>query len=258
MVKLSACIETVCRDESFVRRMERVAQLGIGAVEFWGYGNKDIAAIDRARKDLGLRIAAMCPMLTKPMVQPGESAAFVEAIKKAIEVAQRLECPTLIVTTGNELKDVSRAEQHDAIVACLTAAAPIAEEAGITMTLEPLNLLVDHAGYFLSTSAEGFAIVRGVGSPSVKLLYDIYHQQITEGNLIPTIRQNIHLIGHFHSADHPGRHEFGTGEINYENVIRAIAETDYDGYLGLEFIPTGDPDEALRKCRQVFELATKT
>jgi len=233
--------------------MERVAQIGIGAVEFWGYGNKDLDAIDPARKDLGLSIAAMCPMLTKPMVQPGETNAFVEAVKKATEVTDRLECPTLIVTTGNALKGVSREDQHAAIVACLTAIAPVAEDAGITLVLEPLNLLVDHAGYFLSTSAEGFDIVRAVGSPAVKLLYDIYHQQITEGNLIPTIRNNIDLIGHFHSADHPGRNEFGTGEINYENVVRAIAQTSYDGYLGLEYRPTSDPDAALQKCKEVFD-----
>lgn len=255
MVSLSACIETVYPDPSYVRRMERVAEVRLTAIEFWGYGNKDIDAIDKARQDLGLTVAACCPMLEKPMVQPGESRAFVDAIQRAVEVAHKLSCPVLIVTTGNELPDVPREDQHNAIVACLEAAAPVATDAGITLTVEPLNLLVDHAGYYLSTSAEGFDIIRQVASPAVKLLYDIYHQQITEGHLIPTITANIDLIGHFHSADTPGRHEFGVGEINYENVFRAIARTGWDGHIGLEYRPSCDPDEALSKCKAVFDAA---
>lgn len=255
MVKLSACIEMVFADPSYVRRMERVAEVGLTAIEFWGYGNKDLEAIDEARRNLGLTVAACCPMLEKQMVQPGESQAFVEAIKRATEVTHKLDCPVLIVTTGNELSDVPREDQHEAIVACLEGAAPVAAEAGITLTVEPLNLLVDHAGYYLSTSAEGFDMIRQVASPAVKLLYDIYHQQITEGHLIPTITANIDLIGHFHSADNPGRYEFGTGEINYLNVLRAIARTGYDGHVGLEYRPSGDPEEALRRCQEVHESA---
>jgi hydroxypyruvate isomerase len=147
---------------------------------------------------------------------------------------------------GQEIPEKPRHEQRANIVAALKAGAPIAEEAGVTLVLEPLNVLVNHKGYYLATSAEAFDILREVDSPNVKLLFDIYHQQITEGNLIANITANIGLIGHFHAADNPGRNELGTGEINYANVFKAIAATGYAGYVGLEYLPLADPAETLR------------
>jgi len=161
--------------------------------------------------------------------------------------------PTSIVTTGNEMS-LPRSVQHEAIVAGLKGVAAEAEAQEITLVLEPLNILVDHKGYYLATSDEGLQILREVGSPRVKLLYDIYHQQITEGNLIQRITSSIDLIGHFHCADVPGRYEPGTGEINYVNVFRAIAETGYDGYIGLEFRPTGDHADALQATKRIAGL----
>ncbi len=139
------------------------------------------------------------------------------------------------------------------MVACLKTAAPLAEEAGVTLVLEPLNILVDHPGYFLTSSREGFEIVEQVGSPAVKLLYDIYHQQVTEGNLIATITSHIDLIGHFHAADVPGRHEPGTGEINYANVLAAIDEAGYEGFIGLEYAPTVATAESLQAVLSMRE-----
>ena len=107
--------------------------------------------------------------------------------------------------------------------------------------IEPLNTLVDHPGYYLTQSAEAFDIIDAVDSQHVKVIYDIYHQQIMEGNLIPTITQNINRIGHFHSAGHPGRHELDCGEINYPDIIQAIAQTEYKGWFGVEYFPQQDP-----------------
>ena len=113
--------------------------------------------------------------------------------------------------------------------------------------VEPLNILVNHRGYFLSQSKEAFQIIDEVGSSNVKILFDIYHQQISEGNLIANITANIDKIGHFHVADNPGRHEPGTGEINYTNVFAAIRKTGFDGFVGMEMWPVGDHAEAVRK-----------
>ncbi|MBN2307421.1 MAG: TIM barrel protein, partial [Candidatus Hydrogenedentes bacterium] len=175
--------------------------------------------------------------------------------KDCVPVSKRLGCQRFIVTTGNALLGVSRDAQHAACVAALKAAAPVAADAGITLVLEPLNLLVDHAGYYLSTSTEGFAIVEEVGSPAVKLLFDIYHQQITEGNLSLNILGNIEKIGHFHSANHPGRYELTTGEINYPYLMRAIDQTDYDGYFGMEF-RASDPAATEAILRAVADMAS--
>jgi hypothetical protein len=127
--------------------------------------------------------------------------------------------------------------------------APLVEAVGITVVVEPLNVLVDHPGYYLTTSAEGFEILDEVGSQAVKLLFDIYHQQITEGNLLANIVPHIKQIGHFHVADVPGRHEPGTGEINYANVFHAIDKAGYEGFVGLEYWPTVPAADTLRTVR---------
>jgi hydroxypyruvate isomerase len=117
------------------------------------------------------------------------------------------------------------------------------------VVVEPLNVLVDHPGYYLTASAEGFEILDEVGSQAVKLLFDIYHQQITEGNLLANIVPHIKQIGHFHVADVPGRHEPGTGEINYANVFHAIDKAGYEGFVGLEYWPTVPAADTLRTVR---------
>lgn len=253
MARLSACIEMIFTGVPFVERVARVAECGLPACEFWGWSNKDLDAIVRAKDAAGIAISSICCETQVPLVADGSAPALVEGLKASAEAAHRLGTQVLIVTTGQEIPGKPRAEQHANIVAALSEAAPIAEREGITLVLEPLNVLVDHRGYYLSTSAEGFEILREVGSPNVKLLYDIYHQQITEGHLIATIQANIGLIGHFHAADNPGRHEFGTGEINYRNVLKAIDETGYTGWVGLEYAPVADPAETLREALAIAQ-----
>jgi len=220
--------------------------MGIPAFEFWGWDNKDLDAIDEAKEKAGLAVASCVGSGGGVLVDPTQRAAFVEGVGKSIEVAHQLDCKTLIITTGNELVDVSREDQHASIVEGLKQAAPLAASGKVTLALEPLNILVNHKGYYLSTSAEGFQILEEVGSPHVKLLYDIYHQQITEGNLIANIEAGIQSIGHFHVADVPGRHEPGTGEINYRNVFKKIEALGYKDYVGLEYTPQKEAGETLK------------
>ena len=259
MVRLSPCIEMFWRDVAFPDRIQRAASLGFNAYEFWGYDSKDLDAIERATKETGLALSACCVNMslaggTISMLQPEGSGLFADAVKDCLAVQGRLGCKSFIVTTGQELDGVPRSQQHHACVASLKAGAPIAEDAGITLVLEPLNLLVNHKGYYLSTSAEGFGIVDEVGSPAVKLLFDVYHQQITEGNLSLNIRDNIDKIGHFHVANHPGRHELWTGEIDYNHILALIDGTDYAGYVGLEFSPS-DPEQADAILTRTLEMA---
>ena len=246
MLNLSVCIEMIYRDLPFTDRIAQVGQVGIPAFEFWGWENKDIDAIGEAKEKAGLAIASCAGSGGGALVDPAERNAFVEGVGKSVEVAHRLSCKTLIITTGNEQAGVSREDQHQSIVEGLKQAAPLAEAGKVTLALEPLNILVNHKGYYLSTSAEGFQILEEVGSPNVKLLYDIYHQQITEGNLIDHIEAGIQDIAHFHVADVPGRHEPGTGEINYRNVFKKIDALGYEGYIGLEYMPLSDASQTLK------------
>jgi hydroxypyruvate isomerase len=246
----------IFRELPFAERIPAAKACGIPAIEFWGWDNKDLNAVRDAAEACGAVVSVCCVGTADAkrkeaygkhaMLNPANAPLFAEIVEETIEKVAPLGIRTLITTTGQERFDVSRGYQHDAITACLKSAAPVAEKHGVTIVLEPLNILVDHKGYFLSSSCEGFDILRAVDSPNVKLLYDVYHQQITEGNLIDNIRANIGLIGHFHIADVPGRHEPGTGEINYKNVFKAIGETGYTQYVGLEYMPAGGAAESLK------------
>jgi len=264
MLNFSSCIEMMYGEAGFYDRFELAKKTGLGAVEFWGWENKDLGLIKEKKDQYGLEIAAMCVGATNPDYagtfgskkllyrDPEAIQAFVLAVKESIEAANKIDCKTLIITVGQERSDATRYEQHANIVLCLKAAAPVLEDAGFTIVVEPLNTLANHRGYFLPSSYEAFEICDEVGSPNVKVLYDIYHQQITEGNIIPTIQKNIHHIGHFHLADVPGRHEPGTGELNYHNIFKAIEATGYDRFVGFEYSPTKSSDETVK---YIFEIS---
>lgn len=253
--RLSACIEAVFTKVPFERRLEEVKAAGLDAFEFWGWRSHDLDALARKKDETGLELAAFSCETGGPLVAAGSAQKFAPALKESISAAKKLGCRRLIVTVGNELKDLSRDDQHKNIVAALKSGTPLCEDAGITLVLEPLNVLVNHKGYYLATSTEGFQILDEVGSANVQLLFDIYHQQITEGNLIQNITRNISKIGHFHVADVPGRHEPGTGEINYGSVFRAIVKAGYSGFLGLEMWPTIDHATAVKQTLAMFNAA---
>jgi len=237
-LKLSACIEMVFSNvPNFVDRIDLAAECGLPAFEFWGWHGKDLPAIRQRADAKGLAIAAMSCDASGALVDPANTAAWIAAAGESIDKGKEFGLPTMIVTTGNEMT-IPREQQHAAIVAGLKGIAPKAEAAGITIVLEPLNIRTDHMGYYLSTSDEGFEIINEVGSPRVKLLFDIYHQQITEGNLTANLTRNAAKIGHLHVADVPGRHEPGTGEINYRNVFAALLKCGWEGYAGLEYAPS--------------------
>ncbi|WP_247004455.1 hydroxypyruvate isomerase family protein [Halosolutus gelatinilyticus] len=243
MARISICVEMVYDDEPFADRISRAAEAGADAVEFWDWREKDLETIAETADAADIPIVSCVAGGT--LTDPDAADDAVETIRESIEMASGLGIPTLIVTTGPDQDGLDRTTQHDSIVDVLSRVAPDAEAADVTLVLEPLNRAVDHPNYYLETSEEGFEIVDEVGSPNVKLLYDVYHQQVTEGNLIRTITDNVDRIGHFHIADVPGRHEPGTGELDYEAIIRAIDETAYDGYVGCEFSPIGGADEAV-------------
>jgi len=253
--RLSACIEAVFRRNPLAKRLELTKQAGLTAFEFWGWRGKNLDLIKRKKDELGLDVAIFSCATGGPLVAPGSDKKFIPALRASIEAAKKLDCNKLIATVGQERKDISRAEQHNNIVKAMKAGAPILEDAGITLCIEALNVLVDHKGYYLGTSKETFQIIDEVGSPNVQMLFDIYHMQIDEGNIIRNITRSLKKIAHFHVADVPGRHQPGTGEINYFNVFRAIAKAGYTGYLGLEMWPIGDNLAAVKATKELFDRA---
>ena len=159
---------------------------------------------------------------------------FIASFRESVAAAQKMGVPNICATVGNLRSDISSEQQFDICVKTLKELSHIAEEEGIMIVLEPLNILVNHMGFYLVTTEQAVKMIHAVDSPNCKILFDIYHQQISEGNIIRNATENIDLIGHFHIADNPGRLEPGTGEINYNNVFRAIRDAGYNRYLAFE------------------------
>ena len=251
MFKPSVCIDAVLGDLPPEKALQIVSDAGVDAFEFWGWWDKDLDEITAARDSLGLQISACCTKFIS-LVDPATRQSYLSGLSESIEAAQRLGCKTLISQVGDFRPGVSREEQHQCLVDGLREAAPLLEAGGITLVIEPLNELIDHAGYYLVRSDQAFQIIDEVGSGNVKVVFDIYHQQISEGQLIANITSNIEKIAHFHAAGNPGRNELTRGELNYPQIFDAIHNTDYDGYVGLEYWPLSDPLQGLREVADWF------
>ncbi|MFT4113487.1 hydroxypyruvate isomerase family protein [Silvibacterium sp.] len=175
-------------------------------------------------------------------------AAIEAAFRKNIPLAAKAGVPNVITFSGNR-RGMSDEQGAANTVLGLNRVKAIAEDHGVTICLELLNSKINHPDYMADRTAWGVRVMEEVASPRVKLLYDIYHMQIMEGDLIDTIRNSIGSIGHFHTGGVPGRHEIGPEqEIQYEAVMRAIAATGFQGYVAHEFQPTGDAETALRQA----------
>jgi hydroxypyruvate isomerase len=187
-----------------------------------------------------------------------ENGDWIEGqIRERIKLAEQWDIPNLICFSGNRdgLDDETGAEvtaEH------LRRVAKTAEDAGVTLILELLNSKIDHPDYQCDSTAWGIKVCAMVGSPNVKLLYDIYHMQIMEGDVIRTIQDHHAYFGHYHTAGNPGRNEIDESqELYYPAIMRAILATDFDGYVGQEFIPTGDPIAALKQGHQICDVREK-
>jgi hydroxypyruvate isomerase len=183
---------------------------------------------------------------------PANHPMLLRELETTIPLASKAGVPNVIAMFGNRY-GASDAEAIAACVAGLSKIKALAEEQRVTICVELLNSKVDHAGYQGDHTAFGAAVIEGVGSPRVKLLYDIYHMQIMEGDVIRTVRTHANHIGHFHTGGVPGRHELDdTQELNWHAVARAIADTGFTGYIAHEFVPTREPltslSEAVKIC----------
>lgn len=248
----SVCIDAVFEGQPVEQALRNVRSVGIDAFEFWGWWDKDLDQLISLRDRLGMHVAACCTRFVS-LTDPSLRDDYIKGLLSSIEASKRLQCPTLISQVGDFNSGVAREKQRQSLIDGLTAAAPHLEAADVTLVVEPLNELIDHPGYFLVRSEEAFSIVDQVGSPNVKVVFDIYHQQISEGHVIERIRENIDSIGHFHAAGNPGRHELNVGELHYPQILQAIRDLGYRGYVGLEYWPTRDPTAGLAEVAEWFD-----
>lgn len=233
----------------------QVAYMGFAAVEIWKPDENFSQLAELAQKH-GLVIASFSghESLTNGFNDPSQHARICDELQKSIDLAARYGVPGIICFSGNRRPGQNDEEAIAACVEGLRQIAPYAEEKGVNLNMELLNSKVDHPGYQCDHTAWGVAVTEGVNSPRVKLLYDIYHMQIMEGDLIRTIQNSIQHIGHFHTAGVPGRFDFDESqEIYYPAVIQAIADTPYDLYVGHEFKPRGELFTALKRAYEICD-----
>lgn len=273
MLELSANLEFLFGDRDFADRVDATADLGMKACEFGEWRSRDMPEIIRRVDRHGLVVANLSVDPRVRLLDGDQTDAFVEAVRTSSRVAQEVGCTRLgvVVEPVNvmpgqpwheyqrkpEQRDVRR-NQRTHVVAALKKAAPIAQGEGTLLVLECLNTLVDHAGYFLTSWQEGVNIVREVDNPAVGLTFDTYHHQVNEGNLISSLTRDIDVVRHIHIADVPGRHEPGTGEIHFLNLLTAARRVGYDGYLGLECVPTtADAKASLHPIMDIVEKVNR-
>lgn len=226
------------------------ARIGYPAVEWWARDDRFTERVTTARRH-GLVVASMCGhgTLTAGLNNPADHDRIEAEVRESLELAAQHRIPNLICFSGNRREGQTDMDALQACVTGLRRVAPLAEEAGVNVNLELLNSKVDHPGYQCDHTAWGVAVCEQVDSPNIKLLYDIYHMQIMEGDVIRTIQEHICWIGHFHTAGNPGRQDLDeTQELNYGAICQAIRETGYDGFLAHEFRPKSDPIQALRSA----------
>ena len=251
--QLSACIEWLFADggRPFADRVRAAADAGFQRIEVWTTSNKDVAAREAAINETGVTVTAFVSEPTGRIVDPQTHDDFVAGVERSCELARRLHAESLIVVSGDTLDGVAAEHQARAIADALRRAAPIAHRAGVFLVLEPLNTRVDHAGYFLESTRQGIDVVRRVDHPSVRLLYDLYHSIVMGEEPADVLAGAGHLVGHVHLADAPGRHEPGTGTIDWPRQLAALRAAGYTGPLGLEYMPLRDTESSLAHIESV-------
>lgn len=254
-----ACVETLYLELPFLDRFEAAKKDGFDYVEFWGWRDKDLGAVAAAARDAGVGISNFNGGQDYSLIDPSHKERYLNQLKESVDAAQRLGARAVTLLSNalgaggraaSSYSELSEAVKLSTLYAGLTECAKIAEDSGIRMNLEALNTATDHPGYFLTHTQTAAELTGLIGSPMLKILYDVYHMQLNEGALCDNIARFAGQIGHVHVADVPGRHEPGTGEIHYERVFRQLEESGYDGIIGFELFPLTSTAEAVRAIQR--------
>lgn len=244
------------------QQLELYARAGFAAFEYNGLPSHSMNEIEQIRKKRDELKMAMGVFVVnrggwRPVALPDKSghARFLEDVRKGVEIHKIMENECATVTSGLSVPHLSFAQQTRNCIEALKRAAEIVEKTPMVLVLEPLNHKVDHAGYFVVYSEHAGEIIGGVNHPQVKILFDMYHQQISEGNIINHIDQYWDLIGYFQTGDVPGRREPYTGEMNYQNIFRHLRSKGYKGLIGLEHGMSQPGEAGFQKVVEAYRRA---
>jgi len=260
-MELGLCIEMGFTKLPFEERIKKAAAIGFKNVEMWFVDMsfkgrpEELANIAQQNnvKITNTVIGAPDGSIGGGLTNPANREQWLERTCLTLEFNKAAQIPATIVCTGNVVDGMNDEQMMQSVMDGLKATLELAQGAGITLLLEPLNTTYDHPGYWLTSSDKGAEICRKLGSPHMKMLYDCYHMQIMEGDMVKHIERNIDVIGHFHSAGVPGRNELYKGETNYPFVISQIEKLGYKGIFGLEYMPSIDDEESLHETLKYLQ-----
>lgn len=251
--KISCCIDMMFSEFDFYDRIGEVKKYGIDTIEFWKWTNKDVDKVKRLLDGNKMNLSIfnidstdekLSYDLSRGILNSGRADEFLSALSESIPVYKKLNASAMIVLIG---ENAPYCEEN--VLKCLNAAKPICEKENVTLIIEPLND-IDRQGYSMPYAKPVFKLLKKINSPNIKMLYDIYHQNMMGDFSMEDIRENTDLIGHFHVADAPGRHEPGTGNVDYIKILKEISELPYDGYIGLEYRATKSDGETFGFLRE--------
>lgn len=247
MTHYSACIELLFREEEqFPDRIRAAKAAGLDAVEFWSWSNKDLDAVKAALDETGLPLAGiLCEPISR-ITDAEIHPIFIKGVRASLVAAIRLGAPMIIAQAGDDRPGVPREAQHAALVKVLKEAADILKGSGVTLALEPLNDRIDHPGYYLTSTVEGLDIIDEVDRPEIRLLYDIYHSAVMGEHIEEVLDGRLDRVVHVHLADTQGRHEPGSGSLDWQARLHWLEEHGYTGLVGLEYKPTVATIESLK------------
>jgi hydroxypyruvate isomerase len=235
-------------------RIRAAAAAGFTRVEYHLWRDKDVDAVAAALNETGVKLTGICVDPRRSLVDPAQHGEFLDAVRESLVAAQALGSPPMIVASGFTRDGVSEAEHFDAAVSALTAAAALAEAAGVMLVLEPLNDRVEHPGMWLVSTTKGLDLVEAVDSPNLRLLYDVYHSQVMCEDMAAVLSGRMDLVHHVQVADMPGRNEPGTGMIDWPAVMATLKGLGYAGDIGMEYRPTMPSTESLAAARDALGL----
>ncbi|MDW7662253.1 MAG: TIM barrel protein [Bacillota bacterium] len=259
MLIFSACIEMLSPPIEFYERFRIAKESGFNHIEFWGWEGKDLKKVNQICHDLGLRVTSISGDADQwSLCDDSHMKEYIKYAERSMEAARIIGCDTIVIHS-NALGDrgvvldsypgYTSNRLYMNMLRTLLKLAPVAEKFQVNCVLEPLNTMKDHRGNLLKNIDEAAELVRLVGSPRINVLYDFYHMQIDNGDLINTFERNIDVIKHIHIADHPGRNEPGTGEINYKNIFKVINNS-YEGCVAFELEPATSYKKAVEAIMQ--------
>ena len=255
--RFSVMLWTLNAGRSFEQRLEVVRKAGYHHVElvdeFRRWSDEEFTRNLRLMQSLELTVDAIAG-IKSGFADPGKGDTFLAELRELIPVARRFGSPQIILLSGNRIPGLAPGQQHQAALDTLHRAADLLAKASLTGVIEPIDTL-ENASIYLDGVTEAFTLTHAIASPHLKVLYDLYHEQRSQGNLIEKLEKNIDQVGLIHVADVPGRHQPGSGEMNFGNLYSTLARLQYKGVIAMEFYPTGDAVTTLQRARLEAEHA---